>query len=79
LCNAHIEHMLTDPLTKGFDSYHISGTCDSYRVIRVFCSIKLVEVICLVYIVHIFILSFACICVNYGINVVIRDIVCESR
>jgi hypothetical protein len=79
LCNVPIEHMLADSLTKGLGSYSISGTCDSYGVIRVFCSIKLVGVMYLVYIVRIFILSFACICVNYVIDVVIRDIVCESR
>jgi hypothetical protein len=26
-----------------------------------------------------FVLPFACICVNYDIDVVIQDIVCESR
>jgi hypothetical protein len=78
LCNDPIEHMLADPLTKGFGSYSVSGAYDSYEVIRIFCSIKLVGVMCLVYIVRIFVLSFACICVNYGIDVVIQDIVCQS-
>jgi hypothetical protein len=73
-----IEHMLADPPTKGFGSYSISGACDSYRVVGVFCSIKLVGVMCLVYIVSIFVLPFACVYVNYGIDVVIRDIICES-
>jgi hypothetical protein len=54
LCNDPIEHMLADPLTKGFGSYSVSGAYDSYEVIRVFCSIKLVGVMCLVYIVRIF-------------------------
>jgi hypothetical protein len=43
------------------------------------CSIKLVGVMCFIYIVSIFMLSFVCICVNYGIDVVIRDIVHKSR
>jgi hypothetical protein len=69
--------MLADPLTKGFGSYSVSGACDSYGVVKVFCSIKLVGVMCFIYIMSIFMLSFACICVNYGIDVVIRDIVCK--
>jgi hypothetical protein len=62
LCNAPIEHMLADPLTKGFGSCSVSGACDSYGVIRVFCSIKLVGVMCLVYIMHIFLDA---ICVHF--------------
>jgi hypothetical protein len=72
------EHMLANPLAKGFGSYSILGACDSYEVIRVFCFIKLMGVMCLVYVVSIFVLPFAYICVKYGIDVVIRDIVCES-
>jgi hypothetical protein len=53
LYNAPIEHMLADPLTKGFGSYSVSGAYDLYGVITVFCSIKLVGVMCLVYIVRI--------------------------
>jgi hypothetical protein len=79
LCNALIEHMSADSLTKGFGFYSVLGACDSFEVIRVFCSIKLVGVMCLTYIMHIFVLPFACICVNYGIDFVIRDIVCESQ
>jgi hypothetical protein len=71
--------MLANPLTKGFGSYGVSGAYDSYKVVKVFCSIELMGVMCFIYIVNIFMLSFVYICINYDIDVMIRDIVCECQ